>query len=174
MSGSGKGGDNRGNRWKPFKRRERENAQAQTRNAGKTAGKKPLDLSPMGEGKLEKKKGTLFERPKWTPPITSSITMPVVTCPWCGKLVKDISTAIAEPETGKPVHFDCVINRIMNSEVLESGDVVSYIGGGRFGVVHYNNPPDTRDFKIKKIFEWENRESRSEWRETISDHFTVT
>jgi len=174
MSGSGKGGDNRGNRWKPFKRRDRENVQSQTRNAAKAAGKKTVDLSPIGEGKLEKKRGTLYDRPRWIPPKSPTIEMPSVSCAWCGKPIKDISTAISEQESGKPVHFDCVINRIIENEKLESGDVVSYIGGGRFGIIHYNNPPDTRDFKIKKIFEWENKENRSDWRVNISDQFTVT
>ncbi|MCL1930640.1 MAG: hypothetical protein FWF55_02405, partial [Treponema sp.] len=75
---------------------------------------------------------------------------------------------------GKPVHFDCIINRIIERENLENGDAVSYIGGGRFGIVHFNNPPDTRDFKIKKVFEWENKETRSEWRVTLHEHYSVT
>jgi hypothetical protein len=100
--------------------------------------------------------------------------MPTASCAFCGKAIKDITLALSEPNSGNPVHFDCVINRIIENEVLESGDMVSYIGGGRFGIIHFNNPPDTRDFIIKKIFEWENKENRSEWRVTISDHFSVT
>jgi hypothetical protein len=72
------------------------------------------------------------------------------------------------------VHFDCVIERITGGESLEPGDAVAYIGGGRFGVVHFNNLPDTKDFKIKKILEWEDKENRAEWRKTISDHFSMT
>jgi hypothetical protein len=95
-------------------------------------------------------------------------------CTWCGKAIKDITTAIADPDTGKPVHFDCVIDSIIGNERLESGDTVSYIGGGRFGIIHFNNPPDARDFRIKKVLEWENKENRSEWRMSISDHFSET
>jgi hypothetical protein len=173
-SGSGKGGDNRGNRRKPFKRRERDNNQSRTRDASKSGGKKAIDFSPMSEGRLEKRRGGLFDRPKWVPPVPPSEPLPTASCAWCDKPIKDISLAISEPDTGKPVHFECVINRIIERENLESGDTVSYIGGGRFGIVHFNNPPDTRDFKIKKIFEWENKENRSDWRVTISDHFSVT
>jgi len=72
------------------------------------------------------------------------------------------------------VHFDCAINKIIEEEVLERGDTVSYIGGGRFGIIHYNNPPDIRDFKIRKVLELENKEDRSEWRVAISDYFTIT
>ncbi|MDR0289428.1 MAG: hypothetical protein LBI06_00650 [Treponema sp.] len=173
MSGSGKGGDNRGHRRKPFKNRNRDNAQSRNRDSSKNE-KKSFDFSPLGEGKPEKKRVALYDRPKWVPPPPPSVPMPTASCAWCGKPIKDISAAICEPDTGNPVHFDCIINRIIEKENLESGDTVGYIGGGRFGIIHFNNPPDTRDFKIKKIFEWENRETRAEWRVTISDHFSGT
>jgi hypothetical protein len=173
-SGSGRGGDNRGNRRKPFRRRDRDNSQSRGREAPKNGGKKAVDFSPFGEGKQDKRRGGLYDRPKWVPPTPPAVPMPTATCAWCDKPIKDLSTAISEPESGKPVHFDCIINRIIERENLENGDAISYIGGGRFGIIHYNNPPDTRDFKIKKIFEWENKEIRSEWRVTISEHFSVT
>ncbi|MDR0456814.1 MAG: hypothetical protein LBH20_09055 [Treponema sp.] len=173
-SGSGRGGDSRGNRRKPFKRRERENTQSRARDVSKNGGKKTVDFSSISENKPEKRRGGLFDRPKWVPPVPPSVPLPSASCAWCDKPIKDISLAITEPDTGTPVHFECVINRIIERETLESGDTVSYIGGGRFGIVHFNNPPDTRDFKIKKIFEWENRGNRSDWRVTISDHFSVT
>ena len=174
MSGSGRGTDNRGNRRKPFKRRDWENAQTQSRDTSKNGGKKAADFSPIGEGRLEKKRGLQYDRPKWVPPKPPALSLPAASCAWCDKPIKDITTAISDPDTGKPVHFDCVMNRIVEREFLETGDTVSYIGGGRFGIIHYNNLPDTRDFKIKKIFEWEKKENRSEWRLTISDHFSVT
>jgi hypothetical protein len=131
-------------------------------------------LSFQEDRRPEKKRGSLYERPKWIPPKPSSVPLPSASCHWCGKPVKDISTAVSDPDSGKPVHFDCVIDRIVERENLETGDTVSYIGGGRFGIVHYNNPPDTRDFTIKKVFEWENKDSRSDWRTAISEHFSVT
>ena len=178
-SGSGRGGDNRGNRRKPFKRRDRtegsrENAQSRNRDTSKNEGKRAAQFSPIGEGKLEKKRGGLYDRPKWVPPVPPAVPLPVASCSWCEKPIKTIAEAVSDPGTGKAVHLDCVINRIMERENLESGDTVGYIGGGRFGIIHYNNPPDTRDFKIKKIFEWENKEIRSEWRVTLCDHFSVT
>jgi len=174
VSGNGRGGDNRGNRRKNRKRRDWDSTQSQQREASKSGGKKPAGLSPVKEGKFEKTRGGLVERPKWIPPKPPAFTMPQATCAWCEKPIKDITSAICEPDTGKPVHFECVIGRIVERETLDSGDTVSYIGGGRFGIIHYNNPPDTRDFKIKKIFEWEHKENRSDWRVAISDYYSLT
>jgi len=172
MSGSGKGGDNKGNHnhRKPFKRRDH---QSQNRDSQKS-GKKSVDLSVEGDGKFEKKRTGFAERLKWVPPKPPELNLPEVICAWCGKPIKEMSTAVSEPSGGKTVHFDCAINRLTEEEVLERGDTISYIGGGRFGVIHFNNPPDTRDFRIKKILEWESRENRSEWRVALSDYFTVT
>jgi hypothetical protein len=67
-----------------------------------------------------------------------------------------------------------VRERIASGEVLEEGDEVAYIGGGRFGVVHFENPREASGFKIKKILEWENKEARADWRKTISDYYSMT
>jgi hypothetical protein len=107
--------------------------------------------------------------------------LPVPDCPWCGKPIKDISAAITDRNSGQPVHFDCVLARISDGENLDRGDAVSYIGGGRFGIVHFSNSPEDqrrsgefRKFVIKKVFEWEDKENRAEWRQSIRDHYSVT
>jgi hypothetical protein len=154
------------------KRRERE--------AGYSSKQEPVRGGRKGEfphltdGRLEKNHGSLYERPQWNPPVLSTEPIPVPNCPWCGKPIKDLATAIADKTSGEPVHFDCVIARLGEGETLDTGDTIGYIGGGRFGIIHFNNPPDTRDFSIKKIFEWENKENRSEWRQSLSGHFSVT
>ena len=195
MSGSGKGGDNRGNRRKLHKRRDWENHQSQPREASKNGGKKAADLFPAGEGRVERARGGLFDRPKWVPPKPPALNLPAATCAWCEKPIKDIMTAICEPDSGMPVHFDCVISRIAEREALEAGDTVGYIGGGRFGIIHFNTPEsadartssdrrsvasqmhgplESKDFKIKKVFEWERKENHCEWRAAISDYFSAT
>jgi len=112
--------------------------------------------------------------------------LPVPDCPWCGKPIRDLSQAIADKNTGTPVHFECVTARLAEDERLEKGDTISYIGGGRFGIVCFGgeiNPKDSpdrpslsgrHDFKIKKIIEWENKDTRAEWRSVICDHYSVT
>jgi hypothetical protein len=104
----------------------------------------------------------------------SAEPLPALDCPYCGKPIKDISSAIGDKYTNVPVHFDCVIDRVAKGENLEKGDSIVYIGGGRFGIVHFNGSQIVPPFKIKKILEWEDKENRAEWRKTISDHYSVT
>jgi hypothetical protein len=84
-----------------------------------------------------------------------------------------MSQAISDRESGEPVHFDCALERIGKAEILDKGDVLSYIGGGRFGIVHYTNPQDPKSFSIKKIIEWEVKETRAEWRGAIGERYSV-
>ncbi|MDR0624676.1 MAG: hypothetical protein LBG10_09660 [Treponema sp.] len=136
---------------------------------------RPGEARRFGESvRFDKNRGNLYDRPRWTPPKTPSGPLPVPDCPYCGKPIKDISSAISDKNSGEPVHFDCVMARIAESEVLEQGDTVTYIGGGRFGVVRFKNPQNLQDFEIKKIFEWEDKENRAEWRRSISDYYSVT
>jgi len=161
---SGKGGNNRKNKHR-FSGRREENQ--------KTA-KKPESIFP--EQKFEKSQSSVstHERPRWTAPALPANPITTPDCPWCGKPIKDITTAISDKDSGCPVHFDCVLARIVEMERLETNDSVCYIGGGRFGVIHYNNPPDMRDFTVKKILEWEVKDKIYEWRKPISEYFSLT
>jgi len=163
MSGSGKGGNNRKNRQRFSGRKD------ESQRHGK---KHSDDLFP--DGKFEKTRLSLHERPRWTAPVLPANPITTPDCPWCGKQIKDITTAISDKDTGLPVHFDCVLSRIAEVENVESSDNVCYIGGGRFGIVHYNNPHDTKDFTIKKILEWEIKDGIKEWRKPISEYFSIT
>jgi hypothetical protein len=163
MSGSGKGGNNRKNRQRFSGRKD------ETQKHGKKHGD-----NIFSEGKIEKNRLSLYERPRWTAPVLPANPITTPDCPWCGKQIKDITTAISDNDTGLPVHFDCVLLRIAEMENLDANDSVCYIGGGRFGIIHYNNLPDARDFSIKKILEWEKKDGNSEWRRPISEYFSIT
>jgi hypothetical protein len=167
MNGSGKGGNNRR---RPFKRRERDNDSGQKggQNNSQRPGKKVDALQ-----RYEKPAKVWLDRPKWVPAQLSTDPIPSPDCPYCGKSIQDMSAAITDKGTGAPVHFDCIIARLAEGEALEPGDAVTYIGGGRFGVVQFPNPQDSRNFKIKKIVEWEDKENRADWRKDISDHYSV-
>ena len=147
MSSSGKAGSGRGNnRKRPFRRRDNsawQEGDSSSRNFGGES-RKP-QVPTKGSGAQQKRgnenirgeKFSYFERPKWIPPNLSTDPLPVSDCPWCGKPIRDMSSAIADKDTGYPVHFDCVTARIAFGERLEKGDQVAYIGGGRFGIVSF-------------------------------------
>jgi len=162
MSGNGKGGNNRKNKQR-FSKRD---------DSQKFAKKYGEDF--LTESRLERNKLNLFERSQWTAPVLPANPITTPDCPWCGKKINDITTSLSDKDTGLPVHFDCVLARIAETEKLEANDSICYIGGGRFGVIHYNNPPDTKGFTIKKILEWEAKDVVSEWRRPISEYFSIT
>jgi hypothetical protein len=162
MSGSGKGGNNRR---RPFRRRERENDTWQEAGGAKKKGEKP---------RFDKNQGLLYDRPKWSPAKKPTEPLPAPECAWCGKPIRDIAAAVTDKKTGQPVHFDCIIAKIAAIETPDRGDTVTYIGGGRFGIVHFANPQDQRNFTIKKILEWEDKENRADWRKTIADYYSIT
>jgi hypothetical protein len=160
-----KGGNSRRN-W----RRDRDNRENEYWSRDKKKGPR-----------YDKNQGVIYERPAWIPPKVSTDPIPSPDCPFCGKPIKDLSAALSDTATGQAVHFDCVVARIAGEEILEKGDAVTYIGGGRFGIVHFNAQEGGRkssgrsgNFKIKKILEWEDKEHRADWRKNIADHYSVT
>ena len=88
--------------------------------------------------------------------------------PDCGELITDIASAVADKSTGKPVHFECVMNRLNETEKVGQNEKICYIGQGRFGILYFENPRDQRHFTIKKIIEWEERDKKIDWRDEMS------
>jgi hypothetical protein len=159
---SGKSGNNQR---KTFKRRDK-GSDGWQQNQGKKRG---------GDSyRVDKKRGALYDRPKWTPVKLPADPLPLLDCSICGKPIRDIASAVTDRITGMPAHFDCIVSQIAENEQIEKGDTVAYIGGGRFGIVCFVNPPDTRNFKVKKIIEWEDKGNRAEWRQTVADHYSLT
>ena len=91
-----------------------------------------------------------------------------IVCPDCGELITDIASAVADKSTGKPVHFECVMNRLNETEKVGQNEKICYIGQGRFGILYFENPRDQRHFTIKKIIEWEERDKKIDWRDEMS------
>jgi hypothetical protein len=159
MNGSGKEGNNRR---RSFRHRDRDENWSRE-------GKK-RDNQP----RYDKQKGIVLSRPKWSAPKVSHEPLPQLQCAFCGKPIKDISLALADKSTKDSIHFDCAIAQIAKDEKLERGDVVTYIGGGRFGIVHFDSPHDHRKFKIKKIFEYEEKDARADWRNMLAERYSTT
>jgi len=123
------------------------------------------------------KNGIPYERLRWTAPRLNTDPLPVPVCTRCGQPITDLHTALTDTQAGGAVHFDCVIAELEKREQLEEGDTLSYVGGGRFGIVRFTNPAERkgqRAFTIKKVFEWEDKEKRAEWRDLIADHYSIT
>ena len=91
-----------------------------------------------------------------------------VICPVCGQEILEMASAIADKASGNPVHFDCVMNKLSETEKLEQNEKICYIGQGRFGILYFENPRDQRHFTIKKIIDWEDKDKRSSWRDEMS------
>ncbi|MCL1814471.1 MAG: hypothetical protein FWG27_01435 [Treponema sp.] len=135
----------------------------------------PLRLKKQERFTPSSKNGSPHERPRWIAPKLNNDPLPVLNCCRCGHSIADSHTALKDKHTGEPVHFDCVMTELAEQEILETGDSLSYIGGGRFGIVHFNNGKgESRNFTIKKIFEWEDKEKKAEWRGAIADHYSIT
>jgi len=124
--------------------------------------------------RFDKHKGTLIDRPQWVPPKLGQNQLPRVECPYCGKPVNDLSSALTDPASGSPVHFDCALRKLSDRETLHEGETLTYIGGGRFGVIQFPNPQDTNHFVIKRTIQWEDKDNRAPWRRTVADNFSLT
>ncbi|MCX7948750.1 MAG: hypothetical protein N2509_01410 [Treponemataceae bacterium] len=154
--------------WNHRKKQKQKNKQSPKTTEAPVSTKQPDKI------RYDKQRGTLVERPQWVPPRLGQAKLPRFECPYCGKPIQDIMAALADRETGVPVHFDCVMERLRSMEFLSEGDVLSYIGGGRFGIVHYPEPTNTTKFTIKKIIQWEDKDSRPQWRKEICDNYSTT
>lgn len=95
-----------------------------------------------------------------------------IICPVCNQPITDISSCMTDKKSGQPAHFDCILQEVSKEEKLGENEKIAYIGQGRFGILYYENPRDQRHFTIKKIIEWEDRETKPEWREEISGLFS--
>ena len=137
--------------------------------------RKAVIAAVLNDGKFVRKRSESAARLKWVPPKPLALDLRPVDCPWCGKPIKEFSTAIADRESGRPVHFECAVARLSETERLAGGDALGYIGGGRFGVIGFDDEQNPKKkIRIKKILEWENTETRSQWRTALCEHFSIT
>ncbi|MCR5289700.1 MAG: hypothetical protein K6E51_06895 [Treponema sp.] len=95
-----------------------------------------------------------------------------VICPMCGQPITDLSSALADKNTDKPVHFDCALKEAGKNEKLQDNQRITYIGQGRFAVVTYENFRDLRHFKIERIIEWEDKNKSFDWRSEMAGLFS--
>lgn len=87
-------------------------------------------------------------------------------CPYCDKPVKFLSTAIQVKGYDLPVHFDCVLKKIEESESLLPSEKVTYLGKGVFGVIEKTE--EQPGFVIKRKIEIEETQEPILWRKELS------
>jgi hypothetical protein len=134
-----------------------------------------------GRGGSNKKPGKEYEksnknsneRPKWKHQKVRQEPIPMPVCPYCKEPIKDLVCAVGT-RGGEAAHFECVQKRVAAGETLGKGETVAYIGGGRFGIVTFDNSRGMREFKIKKIIEWEKKDNPIQWRKRLADRFSLT
>lgn len=131
---------------------------------------KGRDNRPKGTGRTQSGNREIHrERREELPPLPK---LPTPLCSKCGLPIQDITSALSDKKNNEAMHFDCVLEFLRNSENPASGEKIVYIGQGRFAVIEYENPQDTKSFHILRTIEWEGRESKAQWREDIADRFS--
>ena len=130
-----------------------------------TPQKRPLD------GQIKKAKTFQGQNRE---PAFKKIKYPEYKCTKCGEIIQDLSSAIADKESGLPVHFDCVIEFLKKAEELKEGEEIIYIGNGNFAVAYFENPKVRKNFKIIKLIEWEDKNKLYQWKKDISELTSTT
>ncbi len=92
---------------------------------------------------------------------------PPAVCPLCQKPIFDLSSALAEPHAGAPVHFDCALQQVTERESLGPKEKIVYIGAGNFAVVEFRDQSETT-FDLKRKVAFERKETPSPWRSAMS------
>lgn len=87
-----------------------------------------------------------------------TVNEPGLICPICGKRIDNIASSIIDPN-GDFVHFDCALDEIKKSEVIEDGQVLSYIGSGNFGICQKD---ENGKWMILKTINYESPEKNKE------------
>lgn len=96
-------------------------------------------------------------------------TIPSKDCAICGKPIFDLAGALADKDSGEPVHFDCALERVSAAETLETGEKIVYLGAGCFGVVGFKNGNEG-SFIVKRRIRWEKEGEKQPWRKEISSY----
>ena len=78
--------------------------------------------------------------------------------------------AMASPDSGEPIHFDCVIQSIAEKEELGPREKICYLGQGTFGIIQLKSESSNRDFTIRKRIPFEKRDAVIEWRKQMREN----
>lgn len=96
------------------------------------------------------------------------MTRDTVVCASCGKAIFELATALNNPADGKPMHFECALEKVSGAEALSPTEKVVYIGAGAFAVVEYKDKTES-SFLVKRRIQWDKEGEKKEWRKAISN-----
>ncbi len=84
-------------------------------------------------------------------------------CPICKQPVRDLPSALTHRETKQPVHFDCIMRELRDSNELGPQEKICYLGGGAFGILEFRQGK----FTIRKRIQYEEKEAAQEWKKPL-------
>ena len=90
-------------------------------------------------------------------------------CTRCGEQIRHPEMAMASPENGEPIHFDCAIQEVADREELGAREKICYLGQGSFGIIKYSSGSTEKNFEVRKRIPYENKEKEAEWRKHMRD-----
>lgn len=90
-----------------------------------------------------------------------------LTCVRCGEHIEHPEAALAAPESGEPIHFDCAMEDVAKTEKLGPKEKMCYLGHGNFGIISYNSGSSDKNFVIRKRISYENLEKEADWRKSM-------
>ena len=122
----------------------------------------------------DRKKGFIGSRLNWTPPETPEPVLPDLVCARCGKPIEGHSQAMGDATSSSFWHFDCALEHLNEEQNPREGEKLVYIGAGRFALVFFPDPRDQKQFQIRRIIPWEDKDKRPEWRVDIAGKYSRT
>lgn len=88
---------------------------------------------------------------------------PTPLCEVCNEPIKDISTAIAKPDSSLPIHFECALDIVSKELNPRDDEKIIYLGKGSFAAVKLEAYRRKR-LIVRSQVDWENTENRGDWR----------
>ena len=150
-------------------------SQGQPRNQGRRSQQKPGQPRHGGRPRGAERPPVKVQRDTSTLGVRNDevkkAPLPAMDCAVCGKPIFDLSGAIADKDSGAPVHFDCAFERLTASEPLEADEKLVYLGAGCFGVVAFKDGQEGA-FVVKRRIRWEKEGEKQAWRKDISSYIT--
>jgi len=85
-------------------------------------------------------------------------------CPICGKVIRNIYSAVSYNVTQTPAHLKCIIEELKKTNDLKENEKICYLGSGSFGIVQFRKPDSQMRLFIRKRIQYEDKNTDLPWR----------